>query len=233
VTGFQPELDRVRRAYAARDADPAIAARYDPLRSVNLFRLQEFDWIAAAMLRRSGVTSLAGLDILEVGCGSGGMLQRLVGLGAEPARLAGIDLMDDRIAVARRRFPGADFRVGSAHELPYPDASFDLVSQMTLFSSVVEPGLRSAIAAEMQRVLRRDGRILWYDVHLATPGPDFVPIPAAELERLFRGCRIVRRPATLRWWLLERIAPRSRLAAQLLERLPALCSHTIAVIRSG
>jgi ubiquinone/menaquinone biosynthesis C-methylase UbiE len=230
VNGFQPELDRIRRAYAARDADPAIATRYDPLRSVNLFRLQELDWIVASMLRKSGVVSLEGLEILEVGCGSGGMLQRLVGLGAAPARLAGIDLMDDRIAVARRRFPAADFRVGSADALPYPDSSFDIVSQMTLFSSVVEPGLRSAIAAEMQRVVRRDGRILWYDAHVATPSPDFVPIPAAELERLFRGSRIVRRPATLRWRLLERIAPRSRLAAQLLERLPGLCSHTIAVI---
>jgi hypothetical protein len=32
---FQPELERARRAYAARDADPTIADRNDPLRAAN------------------------------------------------------------------------------------------------------------------------------------------------------------------------------------------------------
>jgi ubiquinone/menaquinone biosynthesis C-methylase UbiE len=208
-----------------------VAVRYDPIGAVNRFRLQELDWITAEMLAQSGLASLGGIDILEVGCGSGGMLQRLVGLGADSARLAGVDLVEDRIEMARRRFPTADFRVGSAHELPFEDASFDLVSQLTLFSSVVDPKLRSAIAVEMLRVLRPGGRILWYDAHRATPDPAFVPIPAADLARLFPGCRIVSRAATLRWWLIERVVPRSRLAGLLLERMPWLCSHTVAVIR--
>jgi SAM-dependent methyltransferase len=228
---FDPELDRIRRAYGARADDPAIAARYDPLGATNLLRLQERDWVYASMLRRSGLASLSGLDVLEVGCGDGGGLQRLVGLGADPERLSGIELIEDRLLAARRRFPAADLRLGSGHALPYPDGTFDLVTQMTMFSSIVEPGLRVAIAREMVRVLRPGGRILWYDARGGPRTPDFRPLPPSELRRLFPGCRVSARPATLRWGLMERLAPRSRLAAQLLERIPALCSHTVAVIR--
>ena len=227
----QRELERAARAYAQRDADPASAARYDPLRSVNLFRSQQRDWAIARLLRRNGVRSLAGLDILEVGCGSGGILERLVGLGAEERRLTGLDLSEARIDDARRRLPGADLRVGSAHALPFPAASFDIVAQFTLFSSVVDPAVREAIAREMQRVLRPAGHVLWYEAHRARPTPDFVPVPDSELRALFPGWRITRASTTLRWWLIERVVPRSRLAAQLMELVPYLCSHTVAVLQ--
>jgi SAM-dependent methyltransferase len=98
--------------------------------------------------------------------------------------------MAERIEAARSRFPTADLRVGSAHELPYPHASFDLVCQMTLFSSVVDPGLRAAIAVEMLRVVRPGGLIVWYDAHRAASSSDFAPIGRDELGRLFGGCRI-------------------------------------------
>lgn len=229
----QRELERAAHAYAQRDADTTSAARYDPMRSVNLFRSQQRDWAVARLLHRNDVHSLAGLDILEVGCGSGGILGRLVGLGADERRLAGIDLSEARIDEARRRLPGADLRVGSAHALPFPDASVDIVAQFTLFSSVVDAAVREAIAREMQRVLRPAGRVLWYEAHRATPTPDFVPIPDAELRALFQGWRIDRASTTLRWWLIERVAPRSRFAAQVMELIPYLCSHTVAVLQRG
>src|SRR5260221_7564136 len=111
MTTVEPELERIRRTYAERDRDPGVAARYNPLAPTNLIRLQERDWTVATMLRRSGLASLQGLAVLEVGCGSGASLQRLVGLGADPDRLSGIDLVEDRLAEARRRFPAADLRV--------------------------------------------------------------------------------------------------------------------------
>jgi ubiquinone/menaquinone biosynthesis C-methylase UbiE len=232
MAAFDPELDRIQRAYAARDKDPAISGRYDALSVPNLLRLQELDWIVATLLRQTGVRSLAGLEILEVGCGSGGSLQRLVGLGADPERMSGIDLVESRIVEARRRFPTADLRIGSAHALPFPDRSFDLVAQMMLFSSVVQPALRAAIATEMLRVLRPGGRVLWYDAHRARHTKDFQPVLRSELRRLFSGCGMTARSATLQWSLMEHVAPRSRFAVQVLQRIPALCSHTVAVIRA-
>ena len=232
MPSFEQEIDRARRAYALRDADAGVAARYDALGPVNLFRLQERDWVVASLLRSQGLATLAGLDILEVGCGSGASLQRLVGLGADPRRLWGIDLVPDRAQVAVERLPGAAISVGSAHQLPYSDGAFDLVTQMMLFSSVVDGALRSAIAAEMRRTLRPGGLIVSYDAHGGPTTPDFVPIPVPELERLFPGWHVTQRPVTLRWSLIQRIAPRSRLLAELAVRLPGLRSHTVAVIRA-
>ncbi|HYM84899.1 MAG TPA: class I SAM-dependent methyltransferase, partial [Candidatus Dormibacteraeota bacterium] len=167
----------------------------------------------------------------EVGCGSGASLVRFIGLGAAPDRLAGIDLMPDRIDAARRLLPQADLRCGSAHELPYPNGRFDIVAQLTLFSSVVDPALQDAIAAEMLRVVRPGGAILWYDADRSRSRPDFVPIPPRRLATLFPGCEIAQRPVTLRWGLIYRLVPLSRFASLIAQSIPICCSHRAAIIR--
>ena len=231
VTDFGGDLDRARRVYGERDAASPAQSRYDPLVPGALFRLQEREWTFADLFRRAGIRTLSGLDLLEVGCGSAASLARFTGLGAAPARLSGIDLMEDRIEAAREVLPQADLRQGSAHALPFPDGRFDVVAQLTLFSSVVDPGLQEAIVAEMRRVLRPGGVILWYDAHRSSPSPDFVPIGAKRLAALFPGCEIDRRHVTLRWGLIYRLAARSRSLALVAQRLPLACSHYAAIIR--
>lgn len=224
------ELERARRVYEALADNPAYSSLYEPLRPANLFTTQERMWILAELLRRSGVSTLAGLDILDVGCGGGGELRRLTTLGASPDRLAGIDLMPYRVEAARRILPMARIETGSAHEMPFPDSSFDIVSQLVVFSSVVDPQVRRSIAAEMLRVLRPGGLILWWDIRKVRPTPDIVPIPMSEIRALFPGCSVRARSTTLGWKAVRIVAPRSRAAAHLLQRLPFLCSHLAAVI---
>ena len=154
-------------------------------------------------------------------------------MGADPARLAGIDLMPARIEEGRRLLPAARFEVGSAHELPFADNSFDLVSQFVLFSSIVHPGLRRAVALEMARVLRPGGSILWYDIKSMRATPDLVPIKLDEMRALFPGAEIRVRSTTLGWRANHLVAPRSRTAAMLLGSLPWLRSHYVALIRPG
>jgi SAM-dependent methyltransferase len=231
VGDFDEELERARSVYAARAGEASFSRTYSPFDPSNLFSIQDRDWIVADLLRRSGLRSLADLDILDVGCGAGAELRRMTTMGADPARIAGIDLMQARIDEARRFLPAARFEVGSAHELPFPDASFDVVTQFVLFSSVVNAGLRAAIACEMLRVLRPGGRIIWYDLRSLRPNPDLVPIGLAELKSLFPGCSIAARPATLGWRQSHRLAPRSRVAAILFEKLPRTKSHYVALIR--
>jgi len=224
------ELERARRVYEALADNPAYSSLYEPLRPANLFTTQERMWILAELLRRSGVSTLAGLDILDVGCGGGGELRRLTTLGASPDRLAGIDLMPYRVEAARRILPMARIETGSAHEMPFPDSSLDIVSQFVVFSSVVDPQVRRAIAAEMLRVLRPGGLTLWWDIRKVRPTPDIVPIPMSEIRALFPGCSVRARSTTLGWKAVRIVAPRSRAAAHLLQRLPFLCSHLAAVI---
>jgi pseudaminic acid biosynthesis-associated methylase len=63
---------------------------------------------------------------LEIGCNLGGntrWLAELIG----PENVAGIDVNEHALAVLRENVPGADVRLASAREVPFPDASFDLV----------------------------------------------------------------------------------------------------------
>ena len=225
------ELARARAVYARRAADPGLVGLYEPIGPVPLYTVQQRDWAMARMLRGSGLSTLAGLDLLDVGCGAGGELRRWLTYGVEPDRMAGIDLMEERVETARRFLPHVDLRVGSAHQLPWPDSSFDLVTQYTVLSSVADADVRRAIAAEMLRVVRPGGRILSYDMrHIAVGHPSLVSIDRAELERLFPGCEIRLRPVTLRWGLVHRAVRVSRQGSQLLERIPRLCSHYLALI---
>jgi len=77
----------------------------------------------AALLAATDVGSRTRL--LDVGCGSGELCALAAGRGAT---VAGIDAAEGMIAIARRRVPDADLRVGAIETLPWEDASFDVVT---------------------------------------------------------------------------------------------------------
>lgn len=197
-----------------------------------MFTVQEREWVTARLFRRAGLESLTGREILDVGCGSGVELLRFVLYGAAPHLLSGIDLMADRVAAARRLLPEADIRAGSAHDLPFPSATFDIVSQFTVFSSILDRELRGAVASEMRRVVRPGGLIFWYDVRrLPRRNPALVAIDRDELTALFPGGTIESVPVTLQWGAVHRVVPHSRIAGLIMGRLPLLSSHYAALIR--
>jgi ubiquinone/menaquinone biosynthesis C-methylase UbiE len=174
------------------------------------------------------IGSLAGKRVLEVGCGSGNWLEMLQGA----ASLSGIDLDPERAARAAARFPGADIRAGDASNLPWADGSFDVVLQSTVFSSILDPGMRQAVASEMLRVLAPGGAILWYDFFVDNPSnPHVRGVRRREIEALFPGCRVSLRRATLAPPLARRIVPVSWKLAELLESLRVLDTHYFGVIR--
>jgi SAM-dependent methyltransferase len=93
-----------------------------------------------------------GRDVLEVGCGTGLILERLAGVAR---RAEGIDLSPGMLAKARER--GLNVREASATALPYPEAEFDLVVSFKVLAHV--PDIRKAFA-EMARVCRPGGRVV-------------------------------------------------------------------------
>jgi SAM-dependent methyltransferase len=66
-----------------------------------------------------------GTRLLDVGCGSGELCALAAGRGAT---VAGIDAAEGMIAIARRRVPDGDLRVGAIETLPWADATFDVVT---------------------------------------------------------------------------------------------------------
>jgi ubiquinone/menaquinone biosynthesis C-methylase UbiE len=185
-----------------------------------------------AALKSCSMFPLKGLRIADIGCGFGVWLLEFIQWGADPARLAGVDLIPERVGQARRRIPQADLHLGNAQKLPWADESFDLVSQFTVFTSILDPLLRQAVAEEMLRVLRPGGAILWFDFRIDNPTNSNVRgIRAREIHALFAGCEMELWSTVLAPPISRRIAAWSWPLSELLYTLPLLRTHYTGLIR--
>ncbi len=111
---------------------------------------QFLDWLDAP----------ANLKWIDVGCGNGAFTQVLIARCA-PLAVTGIDPSEGQIAFARTRPSAkmAEFRVGDAQALPFPDNSFDAASMALVIVFVADP---LEAAAEMARVVRPGGLVATY-----------------------------------------------------------------------
>jgi ubiquinone/menaquinone biosynthesis C-methylase UbiE len=224
------EEARIRTAYAKRDeAD----RRYSWFSPGYQFMVQQRERRVLTLLHRYGFAALESKTILEVGCGTGQWLRDFIKWGVRPENITGIDLLADRVSKARRLCPpGVRIEYGSAAELPFSDKTFDLVLQSTVFTSILDSDLKRRVAAEMMRVVKADGFILWYDYHVNNPwNPDVRGVKRGEIKRLFPGCQIDLEKTTLLPPLARLVAPYSYLGCYLLGKLPPLCTHYLGVIR--
>jgi ubiquinone/menaquinone biosynthesis C-methylase UbiE len=222
-------LSRLRQVYERRSS-AAMRAKYSPFRAGELYMMQQRERATLSMLRRAGYQSLKGVRILEVGCGRGARLADFLRWGADAENLAGVDVMPGFIDEARAKYPALRLSLADATRLPFTDGAFDIVMQSTLFSSLLDPSVRKTAAAEMTRVLRRGGAVLWYDVRLPNPwNSDLKPIGEAELRALFPQLALSVRSLTLLPPLARSLAPLSFTLCRLLEALPFLRSHYLAL----
>jgi ubiquinone/menaquinone biosynthesis C-methylase UbiE len=225
------ETERIIQEYRRRGrAIPS--GFYSLARPANLFAYTQRVRKTIQLLAQNGLYPPARLTICEVGCGTGQWLLDLVNWGADPERIRGIDLDPGRLASAREKLPRADLRVGNAADLPWPGGSCDLVLQSTMFTSILDPAMKRAAAAEMLRVLRPGGMLLWYDFRFNNPrNPNVRGIGKTEIRALFSGCNVALHRVTLAPPLARAIAPASWSLALLLEKIPFLRTHYFGVIR--
>lgn len=223
------EEDRIRAAYARRGV-PTRDSWFD---AGHLFMIQDRERRVLSLLARQGLDRLADARILEIGCGTGQWLRDFVKWGASPANITGLELLPDRVAAARRVCPpDVTLVCGSARALTFPDQQFDIVLQSTVFTSILDADLRLAVAAEMRRVLKPGGVILWYDYHVNNPSnSDVRGVGRQEILRLFPSCAIDLQRVTLAPPLARAVAPYSRIACELLTLAPFLRTHYLGVIR--
>jgi SAM-dependent methyltransferase len=219
------ELDRIRSEYRNRNAAATSLYRWDNPGYVTY--MQGLERALLRALADAGVR-LEGARVLDVGCGSGYFLQRLREYGVGDCH--GIDLMESRISDARERYPTLEWHVGTATQLPFPDDSFDLVTQFTCLSSIVDDDVRATSAREMSRVAA--GWVLSLDMRQSSARG--APTPTAglgpeELRRLFGEPALLRR-ACLRFDVAQRLG-RHELVACALAALPPLRSHYIGLWR--
>ncbi|MEN2976605.1 methyltransferase domain-containing protein (plasmid) [Tistrella bauzanensis] len=114
--------------------------------------------------------------LLDLGCGGGVFLERVLNTGASAA---GLDHSPDMVGESRRRNAAAcaagrlTLCQGDVGRLPFPDGAFSIVTTLNAFFFFPDP---QAAVAEMARVLAPGGRL----AIVTTP-----PEQAAALKRYF------------------------------------------------
>jgi ubiquinone/menaquinone biosynthesis C-methylase UbiE/ribosomal protein S18 acetylase RimI-like enzyme len=210
---------------------PSVSHRWRQDNAGNRLILAERAALERELLLEVAGGSLSKLQVLEVGCGSGNELARLVKWGARPDHLHGIDLMEERVDAARREYPGIDFRCADASNLPFPDKSMDLVMIITVFSSIQSTAMRGRISREVRRVLKPGGNVLWYDVRYPNPKNTHLrPVSTADLTDLFPTFRAKLRTTTVLPPLMRALGGMANLAYPFLARIPAVRSHLIGTL---
>ncbi len=224
------EIQRILDVYKEREnRHKAEFFVYEDL--AQLFRAHERYRKTLLLLKRHGFHPLSEFRILDVGCGDGNMLRQFLQWGAKPENLAGIELRQEPVDRALTLNPNFDVRCASATELPWPDNSFDLVCQHTVFSSILDGDMKRQIASEMTRVVKQSGLILWYDFWLNPTNPQTRGIRPAEIKRLFPNCRYEFHKITLAPPIARRLVSLSWGLCLFLESLKIFNSHYLAAIR--
>ncbi len=110
-----------------------------------------------------------GEAILDIGCGAGVDSLIAAGLVGPSGSVRGIDLVPEMLDRARKNArlmeaENVEFLEGSAENLPFDDASFDVVVTNGVFNLVVD---KAKALAEVLRVLKPGGRFMIADQVLA------------------------------------------------------------------
>ena len=102
----------------------------------------------------------AGIDWLDVGCGTGALTRTIVEHAA-PRTVCGVDRSPEFVAHARARVADArvSFDVGDAQALPVADASVDAAVSGLVINFVAQP---DAALREMKRAVRAHGTVAVY-----------------------------------------------------------------------
>jgi len=151
-------LNAVRATRAARAAAyfDANAASWDRIRSLHAHDREVEQRLLDLMPPR------AGFDMLDIGTGTGRMLELL---GARGARGVGIDQSHEMLRVARANIAKAGLanvyvRQGDMYRLAWDAPEFDVVTIHQVLHFADDP---AAVVAEAARVLRSSGRLVIVD----------------------------------------------------------------------
>jgi SAM-dependent methyltransferase len=145
------------------DSAPALAPGVPADYYRRIYEAEERHWWCLGM--RSLTAALLGerltrpgSRLLDAGCGTGGFLRWAVDRGSF-SHAVGVDIAASPLELARQRVPEAELHAAPLDELPFEDASFDLVTCNDVLQHVPESELEESLS-ELRRVTAPDGALL-------------------------------------------------------------------------
>ncbi len=225
------ELFELRRRYERRKDLPE--ERYHPLQPYNVAVDREKSLDLVRCIEWARLFPVANKKVLEIGCGSGKNLLRLILLGFQPENLVGNDLLEDSVLDARHLLPSATkVMLGDASDLDLEDQTFDVVYQSLVFTSILDDAFQQKLANRMWGLAKHGGGILWYDFIYDNPkNPDVRGVPVKRIRQLFPE-------GEMKVWRLTLAPPLGRLVTRISPRLysvfnavPFLRTHVLCWIR--
>ena len=170
---------------------------------------------------------LSNIKFLEIGAGQGSNIYFFKAMGVLPENIYANELLPDRLIALEKAHPDIVIFPGDASEIK-SKFDFDVIFQSTVFTSVLDAGLRMKIAQNCWDLLRPGGVMLWYDFIYNNPSnPDVKKVSLEELKALFpEAKKIEYRKVTL----APPLARRFGFFYELLSFFPFLRTHIVALI---
>lgn len=113
--------------------------------------------IKVEVLKELGLTSNAAL--LDVGCGTGILIEHLKNFLISPKNYVGTDLSLDVIEFCKRRYPSFEFYRNSMTKLPKLDRKFDMICLFSVFTHM-RPSEIIELLLDMKQYLKPGGSII-------------------------------------------------------------------------
>ncbi len=221
----EDELRRLRGVFGGYSASTSKQRKWSAENPGNAAIRAELVETAFALAGRDVIGADA---ILDVGCGSGWWLQRLAEDDRVSAHLQGVELLPERAAAARSRVPMAAIALADARELPFDDASFDVVTLFTVLSSLSGAADAEQALREVRRVLRPGGALLAWEPRVRNPfNHNTLFIGRPLLEHALTGARVEVRTLTVLTPLARRRGTRTTRLYPRLSRIPLLRTHRL------
>ena len=153
---YYPSNDAAARAAFLRETFDSAAVDYDRLEKI--LGLGSGSRYRRQALLRAGLRP--GMQVVDVGMGTGLVSQEILKITDEPQRLIGVDPSPGMMQQAHFAQP-VECRIGRAEEIPVPSASADFVVMGYALRHIAD---FAAAAAEFRRVLKPGGRLLVMEI---------------------------------------------------------------------
>jgi len=98
----------------------------------------------------------SGASVLDAGCGTGALLNKIAGICEINA--CGIDIEENMIAVAKNKHPDMNFQLSPCEDIPFEDQTFDIVIACMAYHHFAD---KKGFAKEAARILKPGGGIVY------------------------------------------------------------------------